>query len=243
MPWQLGSGSSEGLRTGGIAHCVLAIPPCGVLPSGPMPSSQPSPEPDLESLRSGEERVSAEAWARAYPLLRIAGMQVARARLAGRSHEHDREDIVATALGQMVRGIAEKRTKSFNRISSWDDCLRMMRSLTRSRLADFHRERYRNREDAVESLPEPEGAAVAEVVPFGPGMEDVFVEIDRLDPPMPELFRDRFVEGLTIDEIAERRDLNRNTLCTWFAKSLAILRTRLARQESDDWQATCKIPS
>ena len=103
----------------------------------------------------------------------------------------------------------------------------MMRAIVRNRIADHFRSAYRNREDAVGEVPEP--ATAAEVVPFGPGVEDIFVEIDRLDPPMPELFRERFLQGHTIDEIAERRDLNRNTLCTWFAKSLATLRTRLQR--------------
>ena len=190
------------------------------------------PEPSLEGLRSTHELGSRDAWSLAYPLLYGAGRQVAKARLAGNRHQQDREDLVGLALTQMVRGIVEKKTKSFNQISSWDDCLRMMRSLTRLRVTDFFREHYRNREDSVAEIPDL--VPFAEVVSCGPGVEDIFVEIDRLDPPMPELFRDRFIEGCTIDEIAERRGLNRNTLCTWFANALRDLRERLNHSFADN---------
>jgi DNA-directed RNA polymerase specialized sigma24 family protein len=59
--------------------------------------------------------------------------------------------------------------------------------------------------------------------------------VDRLqpDPPVPQVFRDRFIEGWSTDEIAERRGINRNTLLTYFAKGLRTLRERLTCLERD----------
>jgi len=67
----------------------------------------PSPPPDVEALRSADEATSAAAWAAAYPPLFEAGMRVACARLSGRRHAQDCEDLVAKALAQMVRGLVE----------------------------------------------------------------------------------------------------------------------------------------
>jgi DNA-directed RNA polymerase specialized sigma24 family protein len=47
------------------------------------------------------------------------------------------------------------------------------------------------------------------------------------------VFRDRFIEGWSTDEIAERRSINRNTLLAHFAKGLRTLRERLTRLEGD----------
>jgi RNA polymerase sigma factor (sigma-70 family) len=190
---------------------------------------EPARLPHPDRLRSTVESVSETEWARAYPFLHEAGRRVAAVRLAGARWESDREDLVAAALHQFVRGLIENSPKSFKQIRSWDDCLGMMRRIVRSRVTDFHRSAGRNLEDSVETLPEPE------VIAF-PGTEEIDaealqLEVDRLDPPMPELFRDRFIEGLTLAEIAERRGINRNTLCTWFADALAKLRQRLGSKE------------
>ena len=159
-------------------------------------------------------------------------MSIARLRLVGLNHESDREDLVSTALQQFVRGLIENRIPSFNQIESWDDCLRVMRHLVRSRITDFHRERQRDPVDVVEELPEP-------VPEFKASqrfrLDEVLPEIGRLqpDPPVPQVFRDRFLEGWSTDEIAERRGINRNTLLTYFAKGLRTLRERLTRLEGD----------
>jgi DNA-directed RNA polymerase specialized sigma24 family protein len=61
-------------------------------------------------------------------------------------------------------------------------------------------------------------------------LDELLPEVDRLqpDPPVPQVFRDRFIEGWSTDEIATRRSINRNTLLTYFAKGLRTLRERLA---------------
>ena len=191
--------------------------------------SDDSPSP--ERLRSVDEAVSSREWGKAYPLLYEAGVRIAAIRLSGSRWAQDREDLVSVALHQFVKGLAENKLESFKQISSWDDCLGMMRSIVRLRIVDFYRERGRDLADAVAELPEP-AAAFQAVVP-GLGSEDIFLEIDRLDPPLQELFRERFVEGFTIDEIAKKRGMNRNTLCTWFADALKILRHRLSVIEEE----------
>ena len=158
-------------------------------------------------------------------------MIIARLRLAGRQFEQDREDIVSTALKQLIAGLVEKKHESFNQLTTWDDCLGMMRHIVRSRVFDFLRARDRRREHAVEELPE----APQDFVPeqrFRLG--ELLPEVDRLqpDPPVPQVFRDRFIDGWSTDEIAERRGINRNTLLTYFAKGLRTLRERCTRLEA-----------
>jgi RNA polymerase sigma factor (sigma-70 family) len=184
--------------------------------------------PNLVSLRQGD----GPAWALAYPSLWEAGMIIARLRLAGGRFERDRQDLVSTAIQQLIRGLMEEKNESYNRISTWDDCLSMTRHIVRQRITDFFRSLERSREDAVEELPElPED--------FQPEqrfrLKELLPELDRLqpDPPVPQVFRERFIERLSTDEIAERRGINRNTLLTYFAKGLRTLRERLTRLEGD----------
>lgn len=154
-------------------------------------------------------------------------MMIARLRLAGERFEQDREDLVSIALQQLIRGLVEKREGSFNQIATWDDCLGMMRHMVRSRVFDFLRARDRRREDAVEELPEmPQDFHAG----YRFRLDELLPEVDRLqpDPPVPQVFRDRFIEGWSTDEIATRRSINRNTLLTYFAKGLRTLRERLA---------------
>jgi RNA polymerase sigma factor (sigma-70 family) len=180
----------------------------------------------VQALRNGD----AIAWNAAYPTFWEAGMMIARLRLAGERFDQDREDIVSTGIQQLIRGLVEEKNESFNQITSWDDCVGMLRHIVRQRTKDFLRSRERSHEDAVEELPEaPQD--------FAPDqrfrLEELLPEVDRLhpDPPVPQVFRDRFVEGWSTDEIAARRGINRNTLLTHFAKGLRTLRERLARLE------------
>ena len=81
----------------------------------------------------------------------------------------------------------------------------------------------------------PEEKSRVEAYPVSLGGESLLPELDRLlpDPPVPQVFRDRFIEGWSTDEIAQRRGINRNTLLTYFAKGLRTLRERLTRLEGD----------
>lgn len=180
----------------------------------------------IHALREGD----GQAWSSAYPWLWEAGMAIARLRLAGACFEQDREDLVSTALQQLIRGMVEKNEGSFNQISCWGDCLAMMRHIVRSRVFDFLRSRQRLRECAMDELPEPAPDFRAHER-FR--LDELLPELDRLqpDPPVPQVFRDRFLEGWSTDEIAVRRGINRNTLLTYFAKGLRTLRERLIRLE------------
>lgn len=181
---------------------------------------------DPKQLRCPEENRSAAAWEEAYPLLWDAGMRIARLRLAGSQFESDREDLVAVAVQQFIRGLVSGETESFNQLASWDDCLGMFRHIVRLRTTDFLRARGRNREDAVEELPELP-VEDRDALPFT--APELMAAVDALepDPPVPQVFRDRFLEGRSTDEIARLRGINRNTLCSYYAKGLRTLRERL----------------
>lgn len=157
-------------------------------------------------------------------------MRVARCRLSGSEHEHDREDVVSTAIQQVVRGVVENSADSFNQIQTFDDVLGMTRHIVRLRITDFLRSRERRPEDGVEELPELIDATPNEQR-FN--LAELLNEVDNLqpDPPLPQVFRDRFIEGWSTDEIATRRSINRNTLLSHFAKGFRTLRDRLTRLE------------
>lgn len=159
-------------------------------------------------------------------------MAVARIRLAGSRFEPDREDVVSGALQELVRGMIERRAESYNQISNWDDCLRMTRHIVRQRIKDFHNARERQFVDAFEELPEPPADFKAE---SRFRLEELLQQVDRLqpDPPVPQVFRDRFLEGWSTDEIAERHQINRNTLLTYFSKGFRTLRERLTHLEGN----------
>jgi RNA polymerase sigma factor (sigma-70 family) len=158
-------------------------------------------------------------------------MRIAQLRLAGQRYQQDREDLVSTALQQFIAGLL-RGEKSYNQIQDWDDCVSMTRHIVRQRIKDFLRSSERNREEGWDELPEPPQD-------FEPAarfrMDELLPEVDRLqpDPPVPQVFRARFLEGWSTDEIAERFDLNRNTLLTYFAKGLRTLRERLTYLEGD----------
>ena len=157
-------------------------------------------------------------------------MRVARCRLSGSEHEHDREDAVSTAIQQVVRGVIENSTDSFNQIQTFDDVLGMTRHIVRLRITDLLRSKERRPEDVVEELPELVDATPNDLR-FN--LAELLTEVDHLqpDPPVPQVFRDRFVEGWSTDEIAARRSINRNTLLSHFAKGFRTLRDRLTRLE------------
>ncbi|MCE9518222.1 MAG: sigma-70 family RNA polymerase sigma factor [Verrucomicrobia bacterium] len=195
---------------------------------GEIARPQNSTAPVLEALRSADERSNAAAWSQAYSLLWRDGMMVARCALSGAEHETQREDIVATALSQVMRGVIEGTSESYNGMHGFDDVLGMMRSVTRCRVVDFLRQRERRREDAVEELPEPPPAGV-DNLPYT--MAELMTQVEMLDPPLPDIFSDRFLLGWNTSEIAERRNMNVNTLLTYFAKGFKLLRERLQRLE------------
>lgn len=188
------------------------------------------PSPSLNELRASDEHSSAVAWNAAYPLLWETGMRIACIRLAGERFAQDREDLVSTALQQLIRGLMEGKAESFNQIATWDDCLGMTRHIIRQRIIDFLRSRERSREDAVEELPEVI-ADTPNSLRFN--LDELLREVDCLEPnpPLPQVFRDRFMDGWSTDEIAARRSMNRNTLLSHFAKGFRVLRERLTRLE------------
>ena len=153
-------------------------------------------------------------------------MRIARLRLSGAQFEHDREDLVSVAVQQFIRGMLSGETESFNQLSAWDDCLGMFRHIVRFRVTDVLRARGRNREEPVEELPDLP-VECPDALEFT-GAE-LFAAVDALEPnpPVPQVFRDRFLEGRSTDEIATLRGINRNTLCSYYAKGLRTLRERL----------------
>ena len=53
---------------------------------------------------------------------------------------------------------------------------------------------------------------------------DLWRRVAELDPPLPDLFMDRFLLGWSTTEIAARRQLNPNTVLSHFHRGFKLLR-------------------
>ena len=54
----------------------------------------------------------------------------------------------------------------------------------------------------------------------------------HLDPPLPEMMIQRFVEGMTVEEIAEHHGKGVGVVCSAFYRAFIKLRTLLADAEA-----------
>lgn len=183
--------------------------------------------PSLTALRANE----GAAWEAAYPLLWDAGLKVAFINLGGGQHSQNREDLVADALSQLQQGIVrgdEKDGSLFNQITAWRDLVSMMCLITERRIADFLRKKYRRGE---EIHADPTLAEDAMPVAFAAepdwDSELLWGLIGRLPPPKPDLLLDRFAKGMSASEVAEKRNLPRNTVLSHWSAALQTLRSWL----------------
>jgi RNA polymerase sigma factor (sigma-70 family) len=203
----------------------FATPSEGI--AGPAAAAGGGCEVSMDSLRSLDARTSRDAWNTAYPWLWSAGMRLAGRLLSGGEWESQREDAVATAISQVVEGVIEGKSEIFNGIATFGDLVGMTQTIVRRRITDFHRQRARSREDAVEELPDI--AQLSTEARFSAA--ELREQIRTLDPPKPALFVDRFFGGLTTREVAERHKLPHGTVLTHFAQGLQLLRARLLQLE------------
>lgn len=165
----------------------------------------------IEHLRSADPKVNGPAWAAVYPILWDRMMRLlAGGMLAGAEHAHNREEIAAQTVQQVVCGILNKKPPAFNQIETFDDLFRMTDHILRRRRADFFRHRGRHPEDPTDEIPEqiaPDAQAERLLT-----REELETLLDRLPPPKPEIMRDHYFAGRTAAEIAEARQMPRNTV-------------------------------
>ena len=166
-----------------------------------------------------------DLWTSRFNDLWQTGQRIALVMLSGPEHAQDREDIVATALSQTVSGYLEKNPQARNAAPPLSDLEGMMKTIVRRRLLDHLRQKYRR--DIVpfnETTPGP-------ISNFTPEDEALAAElwqtVAELDPPLPDLFTDRFLHGWSTTEIAQRRGLNPNTVLSHFHRGFARLREKL----------------
>lgn len=126
-------------------------------------------------------------------------------------------------MGELVRGFASGGEKTCNEPESFDDLVAVMKTIVRRRAIDFLRQRARRPETLMAEVPETHAAPDARPST----REDVWLEVARLDPPLPDLFSDRFLLGWNTPEIAARRQMNVNTVLSHFHRGFRILRGRL----------------
>jgi len=195
-----------------------------------MNSSRPDPEadepPKLESLRSADPRLNAEAWGQAFALLWPAALRFLNSLLlTGPQHAADREDIAAKAIAELVRGVIENKLRSFNQMTAFDDVRDMLLVILRARTTDFFRSRGRRPEDLTDEVPEPAPESSGEDPAYS--WEELSVLIAELPPPQPEIFAQHYAQGRTADEIAAHLHLPRNTVLSHLFRGRKALRRKL----------------
>jgi RNA polymerase sigma factor (sigma-70 family) len=188
--------------------------------------------PNLIALRAND----GAAWEAAYPLLWDAGIKVACINLGGGQHSQNREDLVADALSQLQQGMVRgdgKDPNLFKQIAAWRDLVSMMCLITERRIADFLRKKYRRGEEihADPTLAEDAIPVAASAEPDWDS-ELLWGLIGRLPPPKPDLLLDRFVRGMSASEVAEKRNLPRNTVLSHWSSALQTLRSWLTGANS-----------
>jgi DNA-directed RNA polymerase specialized sigma24 family protein len=186
----------------------------------------------LSQLRSGNR----SRWDEVYRLLWDTGMKVVCPGLSGERYGHDREDIVQQAIMELHRDFFSEN--SHNQFRSMGDLKGMMFTITRRRLLDFHRKKFRRGEEshadpalaggamessAVDGDMDSEG--VWGLVPEG--LDDpakLWELVGRLKPPKPELLEDRFIHQLSAAEVEAKRGIARNTVLSHWHLSMKTLR-------------------
>lgn len=199
----------------------------------PPPAQALSAEISLADLRNNEDA----AWRQAHPLLWGAVIGVLTHRL-GSAGEYDVEDLAAELLcEEIIPQVFTPRTESFQRVSSFEDLLRMTRSIAARRAIDAIRVRVRAPEDAVAEI--PEYALAGGFGEFGGNAQDyTWAELmgaiqSVLRPPDFDLFHDRFALGLTTREVAKKHGMPHGTVLSRFATGLKRLAEHLNRAEKN----------
>ena len=59
-------------------------------------------------------------------------------------------------------------------------------------------------------------------------VEEIEREVEKLDPPMPEIMRLKHHQGLTFRDIGVRLDLSPNSAKTYYYRGIEVLRDRFA---------------
>jgi DNA-directed RNA polymerase specialized sigma24 family protein len=180
--------------------------------------------PDLEELRSLDERTSQRAWERAYPVLWREAMLMAHTRLNGARFEQDREDLAARALTQFQQIVIGGKNDFRNQGKSpRDGMCSMLCLIVQRRVLDFFR--AKSPEEPMETVPEPKPETGRDIDTL---CQAVRAAAAALDPPLPELFADR-LDGLTAEETAAKRGMNRNTVLSHWLRGMKELRVILRR--------------
>lgn len=205
---------------------------------------QPPDPPTLAELQSLDPRVNAAAWDRAFRILWDMALRLLSTRLlVGAQHEQNRQDIAAQAIEQVTRGVIEKRTNSFNQLTTFDDVCGMTHRIVRARVADFFRHQGRHPEQLTDEIPESDAASAGAESDSALMREEMEALIAKLPPPQPEVFHEHYILGRTAAEIAEDRQLSRNTVLSHLHRGKKTLRGWLADDAQPPAAETRSFPA
>ena len=200
----------------------------------PSPMEGDLPQISLQALRQNDQA----AWHAAYPRLLGAAWRAVQQKWPTATLS-EREELacailtkhVITPLIEQEEGLAAQQTASFRRMQSFSDLLSMTIHICKLRTID-HIRRSVTEARAKEHLAKEQATVETSAVPhFGWSWEGLDQLIDQLKPPKPELVRDRFVLGLTVPEIAEKRTMPIGTVHSHLSRSMTILSNLVASQK------------
>lgn len=171
----------------------------------------------LNALAAGDER----EWERAYQPLYDAIYPVLRAKVQS-AFGVDWEDLVIQIITREIMPKLQTRdTDSFRQLRTFEDLLRLSKSMADKRGIDLIRKVQRKKEDA---LPEEWEQGGTEPDSTAEDLESFRYQVNTLKPPKPEMFELHFVHGHTYDEIAEIKGTTVGNVCSHFYRGFKELR-------------------
>ena len=183
---------------------------------------------EIEQLRTGDRT----AWERAYGILRAIGFSICCSTAPDLSH-HDHEDVVIEAITEVIEYV--------ERVSSFEECKRLVVTISKNRLNDRFRQRSTQKHGAgkVESLEANEGFDAVD-----PGQQQADAALSLGEQAamvraalkqVPEQYRivveEFYFNGLTQQEIADRHGLKIGSIGVYLSRGKEALRKFLPEDE------------
>jgi len=171
-------------------------------------------------------------WARAFPwLLGAAKRGVLKG--YGSCSEADAEDLAKDAIVQVIQKF--RAGDICHAGEGFDDLLKITHQTAWCRAVDAYRKVVRRKTDLTGEPIEPNTSANYAPIPVNQtkySLEDILEAVNSLPPPQPEMFLARFLDGLTLDELATRFGKSYSNISQLFCRMTRTLRERLTTQES-----------
>jgi len=183
--------------------------------------------PDLPSIRDLRSNNSA-AWRQAYPRLLGVATSVVRGVLDP-SSGHDWSDRASQSVWDVYKLLTGTGSQWIPQ--SFEDLLKLTATIARRRAFDLIRRGKCRPGPPLGIDPEadfPDSDLASEPLSSSLlSLEEILSVVDCLEPPLPQMFRERFVEGIELKDVAEKHGISYKNATVKFFRAYAVLRQKL----------------